>query len=403
MAVLQEAGLLDTTTAPSDEVFHSEIKEPDFEALQSFHEVGIATGTGHVTTGSESYGTSTIVNRSMLPALPIFDTVSSVSHSSKEQRSLSARQTQATSNVEQVQQSSSGLFEQRETTPFSVQTRGTAPSGQTAVSSIEPIEVQERKKILDFDDLHRARQEGQLVGIGARHKVRTFASPALDTVSRQKSTFDKHQCRKPVQASEAVNASPPVVSPANNGEETGKPVLSSSAYEKEPYKLVAISTAFGGEVSKPITSSPPPIGNEAFRQILSSAANKKEAYKPRNSTSKPGEATHKVVIRQRTKNVEPESERPTELHQTEIGGGKILRDNTFSWPRDTIGRSLSEPAQLHQNGSSVSPWARQSSSNSQRSVEVEQEYRSLIDGKHLTIIRSRELPNTDFSGFKGLY
>ena len=72
-----------------------------------------------------------------------------------------------------------------------------------------------------------------------------------------------------------------------------------------------------------------------------------------------------------------ESSKGHSLSQGQSDSPSLPRDRNALDPNSAIGRSMSEPAYVH-NGRPVSPWDRQSSSNSQ---EVEQEYRSLIDGK----------------------
>ena len=244
------------------DVYRSQIKEPDFEILKSFDDVNKNSQPVGIATESPKYN----VNRSQLPALSIFDSSSSRSSSAYDSRvtseakvepqPISGQVKQAASSDQPVttavtassanqaadtylpalsifdsksstshrskEEKSSSVPQQREPTPrsqppspkpsrgaeqkttssprmsprptrvitgrqgvsnqngevpFSV-TEEEPPSGRTIVSSIEPFHSLERKRILDFEDLYTARQEGQMVGIGAKSKVSTFASPA---------------------------------------------------------------------------------------------------------------------------------------------------------------------------------------------------------------------------------
>ena len=613
IGALQESGFLDSVTGPLDEVYHSEIKEPDFEILKSFEEAtnrpvtatneipeynvsrsqlpalsifdtmslsssreersssareklpsGVNQGqqpsdtvaerpiaanvigghpirddtegrqpreapsqNAHVTTCTTSKATTSHDNN--LPALSIFNTMSSTSHSSKEERQPSIPKAEAASCFAMAPQPvrSSRVVERKETSPVKqrvetsprptarvitgrqgppreLQTRDSPPSGQTTISSIE---VQERRRILDFEDLYTARQEGQLVGIGARNKVSSFASPAFDPNARQKKSgvsgeredtqrrqrpglvlvaaetnnreahkpltstpaneqrsgrvmvsaeANHTEAYKPVTSNEgkandqaamgstnAQNwkptvASPPtdvkktrlIGSPTANDQRSGhvlvpaeanhkqayRPLPSPPANERKTHVQAATGSTNGQQSQKPTVASPPTLAMRT-RPVMSPAVNEHKVVnsKPGNSPNKPRRPIYEAVICRKADGEEPPPPPlPEELEESKVfykkqdrarkitppyhvleefsrtyprqthsqgdSSNTLPRDGNALDPNDTIGRSLSEPAYGH-NGRPISPWERQSSSNSQRSLEVEQEYRSLVEGK----------------------
>ena len=498
MSALQDAGLLDSVIGHRDEVFHSEIKEPDFEILKSFDEVtSLPVATTNVnleynvsrsqlpalsifeTTSSSSSRderstsvqerqecqpnnritekipvssneqpaqvptrneqvmakeTSQVAAQSAanhLPALSIFDSRSSTSHSSKEEKQPSGVwKAETASRYGKTPQpiKSSHVVEQRETSPLKEQRKPTSPrptarvitgrgpprdslpSGQTTISSIEPIELQqERRRILDFEDLYTARKEGEMVGIGARNKVSTFASPAFDPNARQK--IDA--ARENTQGRQRPGLV--LVTAEANGNTAYKPTTSSSTNEKGTSHGTPSRGPNANQTEKPV-ASPSINARPVDRRVMPLTANERSASnsKPVSIPGKNHEPIYEAVICKRADREEPQPEAPKEFYQKRDRARKITppyhvleefartyprpnprdqadgssssstfqRDSNTLDPNDTIGRSLSEPANTH-NGRPISPWDRQSSSNSQRSLEVEQEYRSLVEGKYL--------------------
>ena len=536
MGVLQAAGFLDSNADPLDDVFHSEIKEPDFDILKSFDDVtshppfhtttespkynvsrsqlpalsifesssssrdersssardaratsGVradqqptsdqlrkVTPSGHpVATAGENAGlmTTSSANRGVdapdnhLPALSIFDTMASSSHRSREEKSASLPQKAAANQPPQQSPKPSRGPEQKETiessqtpkmssrparvitgrqgvsnrngaVPFSV-TGDAQPSGRTTISSIEPFHVQERRRILDFEDLYTAPKEGQMVGIGAKSKVSTFASPALVPNGQKRNTEDKSESKTdakgkqrsglilvPVTTTTSQDTNIALASPVAEqepemarGSPQTKKISSSNqrtappANETSPYEPVIAIPNYKVASNKPRNTSQTnqrEVRNPAFTSTTHIVQPTPTATSaPRNSNS--NEPIYEAVICRRALDPQSEAQEPTHVlpghdrirkitppspiteeaseagsdegqgHRAQSQGHSpvVPRDKGMLDPSIPIGRSLSEPAYL-QNGRPVSPWERQSSSNSQ---EVEQEYRSLIDGE----------------------
>ena len=592
MGALQ--GFLDSSADNWDDVFQSEIKEPDFEILKSFNDftshppvattaespqynvsrsqlpalsifesssssreersssgrdTRITSGVGvdkqpisdqlrKITPSGQAIATvaggkgvpmtMTSTNRGVdastnhLPALSIFDTMASGSHRSKEEKSASLQQKEAASQPpHQVPKPSRGT-EQKGTTessqtpkmsprptrvitgrqgvsnrngevPFNV-TGDAQPSGRTTISSIEPFDVQERRRILDFEDLYTAQQEGQMVGIGARSKVSTFASPAFAPNNQKRNAEDKSKSKtdargkqrsglilvpvttanqdtnialvSPVkeQEPEIPKASPETKKIIGSNKRAAPPSTETSPYEpviavanfraspniprsapqtnhREIRKPAPTSTTQFVHPTIPATSAP---RNRNSTEPIYEAVICRKALEPQPEVQEPEvrESSHVLPGPDRRKITPPEVQEPEvrepshvlpgpdrrkitppEVQEPEVrepshvlpgpdrirkitppspiteeaseasseeGQGQIHRaqsqgDSAVA-PRDKgmldpsipIGRSLSEPAYF-QNGRPLSPWERQSSSNSQ---EVEQEYRSLIDGEY---------------------
>ena len=541
MGALQ--GFLDSNADPWDDVFQSEIKEPDFEILKSFDDFASQPPVT-TTTESPQYNVSrsqlpalsifesssscrgerssardarmtsftsadqqpisdqlrkitpsgqpittvaggkavpmtmTSTNRvadasaNHLPALSIFDTMVSSSHRSREEKSANLYQKEAaasqpshqapkpsrgteqkgTSEPNQTPKMSprparvitgrQGVSNRNEEVPFSV-TGDAQPSGRTAISSIEPFYVQERRRILDFEDLYTAQQEGQMVGIGARSKVSTFASPAFASNNQKRNAEDKSKPKTDAQGKQRTGL---ILVPATTANQNTNIALVSPVKEQEPEIRKAspepkkITGSNKGAAPPSTETSPyePVIAVANFRASPNMSrsmpqTNQREVRRPaptsttqfvqptatttpvprnRNST----EPIYEAVICQKALEPQPEVQEPEvrepshvlpgpdrirkitppspitgeaseagsdegqgQVHRAQSQGDSpvVPRDKGMLDPSIPIGRSLSEPAYF-QNGRPLSPWERQSSSNSQ---EVEQEYRSLIDGE----------------------
>ena len=521
MGVLQAAGFLDSNADPLDDVFHSEIKEPDFDILKSFDDV-TSHPPFHTTTESPKYNVSRSqlpalsifesssssrdersssardaratsgvradqqpisdqlrkvtpsghpvatagANRGVdapdnhLPALSIFDTMASSSHRSREEKSASLPQKAAANQPPQQSPKPSrgpeqkmsprparvitgrqGVSNRNGEVPFSV-TGDAQPSGRTTISSIEPFHVQERRRILDFEDLYTAPKEGQMVGIGAKSKVSTFASPALVPNDQKRNTEDKSESKTdakgkqrsglilvPVTTTTSQDTNIALVSPVEEqktemprGSSQTKKISSSNqrtappANETSPYEPVIAVANYKAASNKPLSTSqtnqrevrnpalttttnivqPTPTATSAPRNSNSNepiyeAVICRRALEPQPEVQEPEaqEPTHVLPGHDRIRKITPPSPITEEAFETGSDEGQghraqsqghspvVPRDKGMLDPSIPIGRSLSEPAYF-QNGRPLSPWERQSSSNSQ---EVEQEYRSLIDGE----------------------
>ncbi len=128
------------------------------------------------------------------------------------------------------------------------------PSSLMTGSSFEPLE--ERRRILDFEDIYTARQEGELVGIGARSKVSTFVPPGIETALQQPDEVSGKQV-KPGKSRTLVLTSSDVVSGIGNGAE-GVRIGTPSPAKETVAEKVSATRASPSVASPPGTAATPP-------------------------------------------------------------------------------------------------------------------------------------------------
>ncbi len=224
----------------------------------------------------------------------------------------------------------------------------TPPSGHvTGISSIESIQEQERKKILDFEDLYTYRDVGQLVGIGAISKVSTFASPALETGTRQTDAAPGKDGKSGKGPSLVLKNSDVISSLPNGKEASQKRKAPSPPREKKGKESPANGKqAASPEAANAMKASTTPVANE--KKPVMTSANDRTSSRPA-ATGKSSEHVYEAVICRAADGQEPIG-RPQDLYGADDGGDDLDAPAETQPPRDADdNQSKTFPRKTHKS------------------------------------------------------